>query len=152
MTDTLTPLPTLALGHYRHYKGGDYEVLGVVRHSESLEPLVLYRPCYNASGAWVRPWAMFLEPVVHAGRTQPRFCWVAEPAAVTDEALAATVQRMQARLASIEVAEVQRLMTLYRQLAQRFEHDLGAHTRDVHLAQASALMLVQAVAAAACAE
>ena len=52
---TLPPLPTIALGRWRHYKGLDYEVLGVVRHSETLEPLVLYRPLYNDSGTWVRP-------------------------------------------------------------------------------------------------
>ncbi len=48
----LTPLPALAAGLYRHYKGGEYEVLAVVRHSETLEPLVLYRPLYNDSGLW----------------------------------------------------------------------------------------------------
>lgn len=42
--DTLPPLPSIALGEYRHFKGGRYEVLGVVRSSETLEPLVLYRP------------------------------------------------------------------------------------------------------------
>jgi hypothetical protein len=61
------------LGRYRHYKGGEYEVLGVVRHSESLEPLVLYRPLYNASGLWVRPHAMFLETVDVDGAQVPRF-------------------------------------------------------------------------------
>ena len=53
--DDLNPLPALTAGLYRHYKGGEYEVLGVVRHSETLEPLVLYRPLYNDSGLWVRP-------------------------------------------------------------------------------------------------
>ncbi|AMO23056.1 DUF1653 domain-containing protein [Ramlibacter solisilvae] len=72
----LTPLPTIEPGRYRHYKGGEYEVLGVVRHSESLEPLVLYRPLYNASGLWVRPFAMFLERVQVNGREQPRFMLV----------------------------------------------------------------------------
>lgn len=61
--DDLPPLPSIRSGRYRHYKGGQYEVLGVVRHSETLEPLVLYRPLYNASGMWVRPYAMFLETV-----------------------------------------------------------------------------------------
>ena len=42
--DDLSPLPTIRTGRYRHYKGGEYQVLGVVRHSESLEPMVLYRP------------------------------------------------------------------------------------------------------------
>ncbi len=72
----LPPLPTLTLGHYRHYKGGDYEVLGVVRHSESLEPLVLYRPLYIASGLWVRPYGMFVEQIEFDGRQQPRFAFV----------------------------------------------------------------------------
>ena len=69
----LPPLPSIQLGHYRHYKGGEYEVAGVVRHSESLEPLVLYRPLYNDSGMWVRPFAMFLEDIEFDGRKQPRF-------------------------------------------------------------------------------
>ena len=59
----LPDLPTLPTGRDRHHKGGEYEVLGVVRHSETLEPLVLYRPLYNDSGMWVRPYAMFLETV-----------------------------------------------------------------------------------------
>jgi hypothetical protein len=69
----LPALPTLAPGRYRHYKGLDYEVLGVVRHSETLEPLVLYRPLYNDSGHWVRPYAMFLESIEVGGRLTPRF-------------------------------------------------------------------------------
>lgn len=73
MSEHLPPLPSLPLGLYRHYKGLDYEVLGVVRHSETLEPLVLYRPLYNASGCWVRPLAMFIETIEHEGRRQPRF-------------------------------------------------------------------------------
>ncbi|MDD2466524.1 MAG: DUF1653 domain-containing protein [Desulfobulbus sp.] len=71
--DELSPLPTLPLGRYRHYKGGEYEVLGVARHSETLEPLVLYRPLYNESGLWVRPFSMFIEQITLNGRTQPRF-------------------------------------------------------------------------------
>lgn len=55
----LQTLPETPLGRYRHYKGGEYEVLGVVRHSESLEPLVLYRALYGEQGLWVRPHAMF---------------------------------------------------------------------------------------------
>lgn len=74
----LVPLPTLPLGRYRHYKGGEYEVIGVVRHSETEEPLVLYRPLYNDSGWWVRPFAMFVEQIEIDGRLQPRFATVAE--------------------------------------------------------------------------
>lgn len=76
----LPPLPTATPGFYRHYKGGEYELLGVVRHSETLEPLVLYRPLHGASGSWVRPYAMFFESVVHEGRSQPRFALQRPPA------------------------------------------------------------------------
>jgi hypothetical protein len=69
----LAALPQATLGTYRHYKGGEYELLGVVRHSETLEPLVLYRPLYNESGSWVRPFSMFFETVVHEGTSKPRF-------------------------------------------------------------------------------
>jgi hypothetical protein len=69
----LPPLPPIALGRYRHYKGGEYRVLGVVRHSETLEPLVLYRPLYNDSGDWVRPHAMFVGTVPIDGIERPRF-------------------------------------------------------------------------------
>lgn len=72
----LGELPTIEPGRYRHYKGGEYEVLGVVRHSESLEPHVLYRPLYNDSGLWVRPHAMFVEYVLADGVTVPRFALV----------------------------------------------------------------------------
>ena len=72
----LTPLPHAPLGRYRHYKGNEYEVLGVVRHSETLEPLVLYRPLYNDSGLWVRPYAMFFGRVEVDGVPTPRFAHV----------------------------------------------------------------------------
>lgn len=73
MSNDLPELPSIQLGRYRHYKGGEYEVLGVVRHSESLEPMVLYRPLYGNSGCWVRPFGMFIESVEHDGQSQPRF-------------------------------------------------------------------------------
>ncbi len=55
----LPPLPETPTGRFRHYKGGEYEVIGVGRHSETLEPMVIYRPLYNDSGLWLRPHAMF---------------------------------------------------------------------------------------------
>ncbi len=74
MTESDLPaLPATRLGRYRHYKGGAYEVIGVARHSETHEPLVVYRPLYNATGWWVRPHAMFFETVTIAGVTRPRF-------------------------------------------------------------------------------
>ena len=60
-------------GRYRHYKGKYYEVVGVARHSESTEPMVVYRPLYSDSGWWVRPHAMFFETAEFDGRMQPRF-------------------------------------------------------------------------------
>ena len=74
MSDTdLSPLPSLPAGRYRHYKKLDYEVLGVVRHSETLEPLVLYKALYGEQGLWVRPFAMFTEEVVVDGVKRVRF-------------------------------------------------------------------------------
>ena len=74
MQDTdLPPLIETPPGLYRHYKGGEYEVIGTVRHSETLEPMTLYRALYGARGLWVRPAAMFGESVVVDGATQPRF-------------------------------------------------------------------------------
>lgn len=75
MTD-LTPLPALAPGHYRHFKGGNYEVLGVVRHSETLAAMVLYRPMDAALGLWVRPYEMFCAQVEVDGTLRPRFALV----------------------------------------------------------------------------
>jgi hypothetical protein len=73
----LPPLPATPAGRYRHYKGGEYEVIGAARHSETLEPLVVYRPLYNDSGWWVRPHAMFFGEVEVDGVRQPRFAPVA---------------------------------------------------------------------------
>ncbi|MGQ3054141.1 MAG: DUF1653 domain-containing protein [Roseateles sp.] len=69
----LPPLAPLALGRYRHYKGGEYEVLAVARHSETLEAVVVYRPLYNDSGWWVRPYEMFTGTLAVDGATRPRF-------------------------------------------------------------------------------
>lgn len=74
----LAPLPPTPAGRYRHYKGREYEVVGVVRHSETLDPLVLYRPLYDDSGLWVRPHAMFFEEIEVDGRRLPRFTRLAE--------------------------------------------------------------------------
>jgi hypothetical protein len=60
-------------GKYRHYKGNDYEVIGVATHSETREELVVYRPLYGERALWVRPLAMFTETVVVEGKPVPRF-------------------------------------------------------------------------------
>lgn len=66
------------LGRYTHYKGGEYEVLGEVVHSETLAPMVLYKalydsPDFSANTLWVRPKNMFLETVIIEGETRLRF-------------------------------------------------------------------------------
>ena len=69
----LVLLPDVPPGRYRHYKGNDYEVIGVARHSETLEPVVVYRALYGECGLWVRPYAMFCEEISVGGRTVRRF-------------------------------------------------------------------------------
>lgn len=69
----LPPLPATPPGRYRHYKGGEYEVFDVVRHSETLEPLVLYRTLYDNSGLWVRPHALFFGTLEIEGCIVQRF-------------------------------------------------------------------------------
>ena len=71
--DNLPPLLTTPPGLYRHYKGNLYRVLDTVRHSETLEPMTLYRALYGEQGLWVRPAAMFAEAVVVGGVQQARF-------------------------------------------------------------------------------
>lgn len=66
-------LPDLPPGRYRHYKGPLYEVIGVARHSETEEPLVVYRALYGDHGLWVRPLAMFTGTVEVDGRVRARF-------------------------------------------------------------------------------
>ena len=63
-------------GKYEHYKGNLYEVIDTVRHSETEEWLVLYRPLYGDQGLWVRPYVMFTESVSVKGVNVPRFKWV----------------------------------------------------------------------------
>ena len=65
-------------GLYRHYKGNYYEVLDVAHHSETEEPLVVYRPLYGERGLWVRPLDMFQEVVTVDDQQVPRFGFVSE--------------------------------------------------------------------------
>ena len=65
-------------GRYRHFKGNFYEVLGVARHSETGEQLVVYRPLYGERGLWVRPLSMRNETVERDGQTFRRFTYVEE--------------------------------------------------------------------------
>ena len=65
-------------GRYRHFKGKEYEVLGVASHSETLEPMVVYRALYGEGGLWVRPAAMWTERVDRDGYSGPRFVYIGE--------------------------------------------------------------------------
>jgi hypothetical protein len=76
--ETFPPLIVTRPGYYRHYKNLMYQVLGTVRHSESLEPMTLYKALYGEQGLWVRPAAMFNEKVEINGVVQDRFTWVGE--------------------------------------------------------------------------
>jgi hypothetical protein len=63
----------IKLGKYRHYKGKDYQVLGVAKHSETGEELVVYKKLYDDYSMWVRPLKMFIENVEIDGKKMPRF-------------------------------------------------------------------------------
>lgn len=65
--------PVFRPGRYRHYKGNEYIALGVARHSETEEELVVYRKDYGDHGLWVRPRDMFLQTVEVEGKSMPRF-------------------------------------------------------------------------------
>ena len=65
-------------GRYRHFKGGEYEVLGIARHSETQETMVVYRALYGEMGLWVRPVSMWNEAVFRDGYSGPRFVYIGE--------------------------------------------------------------------------
>jgi len=66
-------METIPLGRYRHYKGKEYEVIGLARHSETEDEFVVYRTLYGNFDLWVRPKAMFLERIQVNGEEVPRF-------------------------------------------------------------------------------
>lgn len=65
-------------GIYRHFKGNRYQVLGSARHSETMEPMVVYRALYGEYGLWVRPAGMFLEEITRDGVTMQRFTYIGD--------------------------------------------------------------------------
>ena len=71
-------METIKPGRYRHFKGKEYEVLGVARHSETEEELVVYRALYGDFGLWVRPVSMWNETVERDGKTFCRFTYIGE--------------------------------------------------------------------------
>lgn len=68
----------IRLGRYRHFKGGEYEVVGIARHSETREEMVVYRALYGEYGLWVRPASMWEETVTRDGKTFQRFTYIGE--------------------------------------------------------------------------
>lgn len=66
----------IKLGKYRHFKGNEYEVLAVAKHSETLEEMVVYRALYGEGDVWVRPISMWDETVNHNGKSQKRFEYI----------------------------------------------------------------------------
>ncbi|MFA5355663.1 MAG: DUF1653 domain-containing protein [Candidatus Paceibacterota bacterium] len=66
----------IKLGRYRHYKGKEYEVLGIAKHSETLEEMVVYRALYGDNELWVRPLKMFTETVKVDGKEVLRFEYI----------------------------------------------------------------------------
>ena len=68
----------LKQGKYRHFKGGEYELLGIAKHSETLEPMVVYRALYGDGGLWVRPASMWTEIVHRDDYHGPRFIFIEE--------------------------------------------------------------------------
>ena len=65
-------------GRYRHFKGNEYEVLGMARHSETMEEMVVYRALYGEFGLWIRPAAMWHETVDREDYSGPRFLYIGE--------------------------------------------------------------------------
>lgn len=68
----------IKLGKYRHFKGNEYEVIGIAKHSEDLSPMVVYRALYGEGGLWVRPAEMWNETVEREGKTFLRFTYIGE--------------------------------------------------------------------------
>ena len=66
------------LGRYRHFKGMEYEVIGIASHSETLEPMVVYKALYGEGGLWVRPAAMWNETLRRDGQVFQRFTYIGE--------------------------------------------------------------------------
>ena len=66
----------IKVGKYEHYKGGQYEVLGIAKHSETMEEFVVYKALYDEGKLWIRPLKMFMEEVEFGGKRVPRFKYI----------------------------------------------------------------------------
>lgn len=74
--EQILPVPEIRPGRYRHFKGMEYEVLGLARHSETGEWMVVYRALYGEHGLWVRPASMWEETVERNGQVLRRFVYL----------------------------------------------------------------------------
>lgn len=68
----------IKLGKYRHFKGNEYGVVAIASHSETLEPMVVYKALYGEGGYWVRPASMWNETVERNGVSYKRFTYIGE--------------------------------------------------------------------------
>lgn len=66
----------IKLGKYRHFKGNEYEVIGIAKHSETLEPMVVYKALYGDGDIWVRPYEMWNETITRDGKSFQRFTFI----------------------------------------------------------------------------
>lgn len=66
----------LKFGKYRHFKGNEYEVIGIAKHSETLAPMVVYKALYGDGDIWVRPYEMWNETITRDGKTFQRFTFI----------------------------------------------------------------------------
>lgn len=66
----------IKIGKYRHFKGNEYEVIGIAKHSETLEEMVVYKALYGDGGLWVRPASMWDETITRDGKTFKRFTYI----------------------------------------------------------------------------
>lgn len=71
-------MDTIRPGKYRHFKGNEYEVIGIANHSETMEPMVVYRALYGDGGLWVRPASMWDETIERDGKNFKRFTFIDE--------------------------------------------------------------------------
>ena len=78
LPEALHGSPEIPAGRWRHFKGREYRVLGLARHSETGEEYVVYQALYGEGGIWVRPASMWRETVCRDGVEQPRFVWLGE--------------------------------------------------------------------------
>lgn len=69
-------METIKLGKWRHFKGGEYEVIGIAKHSETLESMVVYRALYGEGGLWTRPLSMWCDTVERDGMIYKRFTFI----------------------------------------------------------------------------